>query len=147
MRLAVLTGLVMGTVVAVAAARDDVKPNVTDLAGTWIAESREFEGKTESKDDLKGLKLVVTDTKFVVRTGDGQVVLEGTLSAAGGTPKGVDAKVKDKDGKEVVFPVLYEVKGDTLRTAVPQGDGGRPKDFTSKVGSGVRVTVYKRSKD
>jgi uncharacterized protein (TIGR03067 family) len=146
MRTAILMSLVVGTVVAVAGARDEAKP-LGDLGGTWIAESREFDGKTETKDDLKGLKLVVTGEKFVMRNGDGQTVLEGTLTAAGGTPKGVDAKVKGKDGKEMVIPAIYEVNGDTLRTAVPQGDGGRPKEFTAKVGSGVRVTVYKRSKD
>jgi|SRR5579883_3513232 len=147
MRVAVLVSLMMGTAPAVSAARDDgAKKALSDLAGTWVAESREHEGKTESKADLKGLKLVVTDNKFVIRSGDGRLVLEGTLTAAT-DPKGVDVKVTGKDGKEKIIPAIYEVDGDILRTAVPQGDGGRPKDFIPRIGSEVRVTVYRRVKD
>jgi uncharacterized protein (TIGR03067 family) len=131
------------------AARDDTAANdLNKLAGTWVAESRESEGRVEANADLKGLRLVVAGDKFTLKLDDGRVVLAGTLAVGpAGTPKAVDVKVAGPDGKEVVIPAIYELDGDTLRTAVPQTGGGRPKEFSAKAGSDVRVTVYKRGKE
>ena len=49
------------------------------------------------------------------------------------------------DGK--VGKGIYELKGDTLKVAHgSKPDSPRPKDFTSKEGSGVLVAEFKRAK-
>lgn len=149
MRAAMFLTLALATASAVFAAEDEkAKGGLSKLGGTWVAQSREYEGKVEAKADLNGLTLVVSGDKFTMKDGDGKVLLKGTLVAdATTTPKSVDAKVAGADGKEVVFKAIYELDGDTLKTAVPQSGGDRPKDFTAKAGSNVRVSVYKRSRE
>jgi uncharacterized protein (TIGR03067 family) len=148
MRAALLMTLVLTTASAgVAAQGEKAKSELSKLGGTWVAQSREYEGKVEAKADLKGLTLVISGNRFTVKDGEGKVQLEGTLVVdAAATPKAVDVKVAGKDGKEVIYKSIYELDGDTLKTAVTQAGGDRPKGFTTKAGSNVRVTVYKRSR-
>jgi uncharacterized protein (TIGR03067 family) len=147
--MALLTTLVVATASAVTAAGDEkAKQALSKLGGTWVAQSREYEGKVESKSDLKGLTLVISGDKFAFTSDGGKPGLKGRLAVDPTTnPKGVDVIVTDKEGKESVIRGIYELDGDTLRSAVPQTGGGRPKGFTAKAGSNVRVTVYKRSGD
>lgn len=147
MRVAVLFIAVFGNLAGLSAVEDEKKDGLGQLAGTWVAESREYEGRKESKADLKGLKLTVSGKTFTFRNGEGQVVMEGTLTVdSTTTPKSVDVRMV-KDGKEQVLPGIFEVDGDTLRSTIPQTPAARPKDFTAKPGSGVRVSVYKRVKE
>jgi uncharacterized protein (TIGR03067 family) len=149
MRTAVLLTLVLAAAPDVLVAQDEeAKTGLSKLEGTWVARSREYEGKVETKADLKGLTLVIAGDRFAFKSEGGQVGPEGTLAAhPSATPKSVDVKVAGKDGKEMVLRGIYELDGDTLRTAVTQSGGDPPKDFTAEVGSNVRVTVYQRSRE
>src|SRR5262245_19582842 len=125
MRTAVLVTLGLATASAVLAAGDDkAKDELGKLNGTWVAQTRAYEGQVETKADLKGLTLVSSGGKFTFKSEGGQVVLEGTLTVdPTTTPKSVDVKVVGKDGKEQILPAIYELDGDTLRAAVRQGGG------------------------
>lgn len=148
MRTALVIALASVAVPAVLVAQDEKsKDGLKNLNGTWVAQSREYEGKVESRDDLKGLTLEISGDSFAFTSEGGQAGLKGTLAVnSSATPKSVDVIVAGKDGKETVIRAIYELDGDTLRTAVMQSGDDRPKDFTAKAGSNVRVTVYIRSK-
>lgn len=111
MRTAILAATAMAA--ATAGARDDpAKDELRKFKGTWIAETREYEGQVEKKPELKGLRLVVEDDKFVLPVEGGQVMLKGSITVTPSTkPKAMDVKVAGKDGKEVVVPAIYEMGG------------------------------------
>src|SRR5262249_42886107 len=107
MRSAVLMTLVLAAAPDVLVAQDEkAKTGLSKLEGTWVAQSREYEGKVETKADLKGLRLVISGNKFAVKSEDGQVGLEGTLAVDPAAPKSVDVKVAGPDGKEMVIRAI-----------------------------------------
>jgi uncharacterized protein (TIGR03067 family) len=54
----------------------------------------------------------------------------------------------DQDGPytDQTVPGIYELEGDTLKLCFARPDDERPKEFTSKSGTGFLFCVYKRQK-
>lgn len=124
---------------------DDKADGLTKLKGVWVAESRTFDGKVEEKTDLNGLKLTIDGDKFTFTDKDDKTVLAGKLSVdSSAKPNAVDVVVPGKDGKDTLLKGIYELDGNTLKTAMPQAPGDRPTEFKAEKGSTTRVTVYKR---
>jgi uncharacterized protein (TIGR03067 family) len=149
MQATVLSALVLAGTATMSAAGDD-KPmdELRRFKGTWVAKSRTYDGKVESEGDLKGLTLTIDGDRFVITGEGGRVLLKGTIAVdPTATPKRVNVKMAGPDGQEKVSPAIYELKGDTLKTAFPLSGGDRPKDFSAEKGSGARVTVYQRVKE
>lgn len=144
-RVSLLSALV-ACFLTVPAIADDKTDGLAKLKGVWVAESRTFDGKVEEKADLNGLKLTIDDDKFTFTDKDGKTVLAGKLTVdPSAKPNAVDVIVPGKDGKDTLLKGIFELDGNTLKTAMPQTPGDRPTEFKAEKGSTTRVTVYKRA--
>jgi len=131
---------------AVPAIADDKADGLAKLKGVWVAETRTFDGKVEAKADLNGLKVTIDGDKFTFTDKDGKTVLAGKLTVdTSAKPHAVDVTIPGKDGKDSLLKGIFELDGDTLKTAMPQTPGDRPTEFKAEKGSVVRMTVYKRA--
>lgn len=120
-------------------------PSLDRLQGSWVGESRVYQGRLESSNELANLRLEIDGDRFTYRGTDGKQ-LRGVMVFPG-QPGEVDTIVIADDGQQKVVPSLYRLDGDVLRIARPQGNApARPIDFTSATGSNVRVTVYRRGR-
>ena len=129
--------------VAVAPQPRDVPSQLPQLQGTWQAESRVYQGRTEGAQQLKNLQLVIEGDRFTYHAVDGKQ-LRGALEFSGALEE-VDTVIVSDSGEALRVPNRYRLEGDQLTVARPQGNAPeRPRDFTSPPGSNVRVTVYRR---
>jgi len=140
--LSVVTACVL--LVPVAQAVEDGKPKGDKdvLQGTWVMVSGTQDGKPVPEDVIKRVKLVVTGDKMAQTMGERKHEHTYKLNPDK-SPKEID--VDFGDGK--VGKGIYELKGDTFKVAHGgKPDRPRPKDFSSKEGSGVLVAEFKRAK-
>ena len=61
-------------------------------------------------------------------------------------PKTIDYQIIDGEGKGKRRLGIYELDGDTVKFFFGAPDAERPKDFSSKLGEGQSVSVWKRNK-
>jgi uncharacterized protein (TIGR03067 family) len=141
--LSVVAACVLLGPVARAGAEETPKSDKAALQGTWSMVSGTQDGKPVPEDVIKRIKLVVSGDKMTQRMGDQKHEHAYKLNADK-SPKEIDVDLGDgKVGKGI-----YELKGDTFRVAHgSKPDSPRPKDFTSKEGSGVLVAEFKRAKE
>ena len=119
------------------------------LRGTWVTVSLVNNGKTlvDEKTPPKedpATKLVYDADKWMIRIGD-KTVASGTFKIDS-TKKPKEIDVFDESGKknEQTKLGIYEVKDDTYRFCLAPAGKPRPKEFTSKEGSGHSLGVMKR---
>ena len=113
------------------------------LQGSWILKSVETKGMELPKDKIVPNVLVIRGDKFITMSG-GKVLAEATFRIdPTKNPKWIDQEFKNKEGKLVVRPGIYELTGDTLRLAF---DRDRPKELKTTPESSLNITVYKREK-
>ena len=131
--------------VPVARAVEPEKPknDMAALQGTWSMVSGTQDGKPLPEDVIKRVKVVVSGDKMTQIMDDRKHEHTYKLNPDK-SPKEIDVDLGDgKVGKGI-----YELKGDTLKVAHgSKPDSPRPKDFTSKEGSGVMVAEFKRAKE
>jgi len=121
--IAIGTGLLFGSHV-----KDDSKPDLDKLQGTWILVAVESKGKEVPKDKIKVNTLVIKKDKFIVSS-EGNPPREAAFTIdPTKNPKWIDQIFKNKEGKEVTRPGLYELNGDTLKFVF---DKERPKELTT----------------
>ena len=129
-------------------------PEIGDLAklrGTWLTVSLISDGKTlvdEKTLPQKGpiTKLRYEGNKWMVLVGD-KTVASGIIKVGSTkTPKEID--VLDKSGIKNAQTKLaiYELNGDTYKYCIAPAGKPRPKEFSSKPGSGHSLIVSKREK-
>jgi uncharacterized protein (TIGR03067 family) len=113
------------------------------LQGTWSMVAGTRDGKSLPEDVIKRIKFVVSGDKMTQVVGDQKNEHSYKLNPDK-SPKEIDVDLGDgKIGKGI-----YELKGDTFKVAHGnRPDSPRPKDFTSKEGSGVMVAEFKRAKE
>jgi uncharacterized protein (TIGR03067 family) len=132
------TGLLLG-----ADDKEEAKQELDKLQGTWILTSVETKGQELPKEKIKPNTLVIKGDKFI-RSSDGNPLPEATFTIdPTKKPKWIDQVFKDKEGKPVTRPGLYELDGDTLKLAF---DKERPKELKTAPDSNLNITVYKREK-
>ena len=124
-------------------AEKETKQELDKLQGTWILESVETKGMQLPKDKIAKNVLVIKGDKFTSMSGE-KVLAERTFKIdLTKSPKWIDQEFKNKEGKLVVRPGIYELTGDTLRLAF---DTQRPKELKTTAESNLNITVYKREK-
>src|SRR5262249_45019185 len=125
------------------APKDEVKKDLDKLQGTWKLVSGEQEGEAMAEDGLKAAKLTVTGDKFSIKLGDfegdGTQKLDPTKK-----PKTVDAVGTGGQTQGMTYLGIYEFSGDSLKQCYAQPGDERPKEFTTKSGTGRFLFVWKK---
>jgi uncharacterized protein (TIGR03067 family) len=143
--LALATILVCLAPVARSADDEKEKKAMAELQGTWVPSSAELDGEKLSDQDIKSIKLVVTDEKYKVTVGDS--VDEGTVTLdISSDPRGMEIKGTKGPNEGKTIPAIYEVKDDTLKVCYNLVGKDRPTDFKTKAGSKFYLVTYKKEK-
>jgi uncharacterized protein (TIGR03067 family) len=114
-----------------------------DLDGDWEIASVVRDGKEQTLDE----KPVVTIKGDSLSFKRGDEAHKGTIKAdAGQTPKTIDLTPDDGPDKGKTLMGVYELKGDELRLCHGEPGSDRPKELSSKEGSGLTLVTLKRVK-
>jgi uncharacterized protein (TIGR03067 family) len=134
--------LAVGLLVA-AENKDDAKKDLDKLQGEWTCVSGERDGENFPEEVAKSLKRTVKGDKSDV-TRDGKSVAKTTLVlAAEKKPKTIDMKL---EGEDQMLHGIYELDGDTFKLCYAPPGAERPKEFATKAGSGLTLSVWKKVK-
>lgn len=131
---AVITCLVASTMARGDAASDAMKA----LQGTWHLTSCEKEGKKLPADQIKNVKIVLTDGKYQFAEGKGaDDDTKGTFKIdASKKPLTIEATPDDGSAKGKSIKGIYELKGDTFTVCFSKpGSAKAPTEFKSKAGA------------
>jgi uncharacterized protein (TIGR03067 family) len=136
--------LLLGMYVPVLVA-DPAQDELEKLQGPWKVVSLEKDGKKQSEDAVKTLKITIKEDKFLFKEGDKES--EATLKIdPAKKPKTIDLVVKEGDALKTLKGI-YQLDGDDL-TICAAGDpnGERPTKFATKPKTHVGLLVLKREK-
>jgi uncharacterized protein (TIGR03067 family) len=121
------------------------QPDVEKFQGTWTALSGERDGKAVPPEVLQKMKLVVKGNRYTFTTESGTE--EGTFTlAATKKPKSVDVMPLSGPDKGKTVHGIYELESDQHKSCFAPAGKDRPKEFSSKPGSGNSLFVLKRAK-
>jgi uncharacterized protein (TIGR03067 family) len=95
------------------------------------------------KDKIGRNTLVLKGNAFIRMSGDKTLPAATFRIDPTKRPKTIDQVFKDKEGKVVVRPGIYELDGDTLRLAFAKE---RPKELRTSADSDLVITTYRREK-
>jgi uncharacterized protein (TIGR03067 family) len=125
---------------------DAAKADLKKMQGPWRLVSGERNGQKMTEEDVKGTQRTFTDDKFEAKR-NGVSIIKGTVKLdPAQKPKAIDVTVAAPDGTDVTLRGIYEIDGDDMKTCLAQPDDDRPKEFSSKEGSGHMNYVWKREK-
>ncbi len=147
MRRHILMALTVGFLIGTAGeAGDDSKKELQSFQGAWVLVSAERDGKKDSSG--KGTKLVLTGNKYALTQESSAVIGHfGTFSLdLAKKPKTIDVTVTDGPDKGKTFLGIYELAGDDYKVCFSSPGKERPKELTSKPGSGNLLQIWKREK-
>jgi len=121
----------------------DRERELAKLQGTWRVVSIVRDGVEATADELKQMPLA-TFKGSDYYWGENEQGPGGTIVSIDPTqsPKTIEYKVKE-DG---AYLAIYEIDGDTFKDCLTRGSNERPKEFTSKRGSGNELMIFKRVK-
>ncbi len=147
MRLQILLVLFTGLLLAADAPKADAtKKDMELFQGTWTVYVVERDGMPVPEDEIKALRLTVQGNKRTLKVGD-EVRAQSTFKLdASKSPKWIDVTLESGDMKGQTFHGIYEIDADTQKTCITLKGDERPKDFTSKEGSGHLLQIFKRIK-
>lgn len=140
MRLALLVVLFVSTLTAVRA--EDKKPTKDEdkIVGTWQMVSGEKGGQQAPEKFVQSFRLTFKGEGKLSATAKGNKEEDGTFKLdAGKKPRQLEISI---DGK--TLEGIYELDGDNLKLCL--GEGERPSEFKSPVGSKTMVMLLKREK-
>jgi uncharacterized protein (TIGR03067 family) len=145
MKLRLFVLLALGLSVAAAPKDDAAKADRDKLQGVWTVVSLEVGGKEVGADETKKFKLEFKGDKVIFTAGDDRH--EGTFKLdPTAKPKAIDVMPLDGPDKGKTERGIYAFEGDTLKICGADADKERPKEFTTKEGSGRTLVVLKRAK-
>jgi uncharacterized protein (TIGR03067 family) len=148
MKYSLLTLAAAGLLLAGAdAPSDDVKKEMEKFQGTWSLTAITRDGEEVPAEELAELRLVIKGDKRVVKAGD-EVKSQSTYKLdPTKKPKAIDVTMSEGPLAGRTLPGIYEIEGDTQKLCLTLEEGAeRPKEFTSKPGSGHLLQVFKREK-
>jgi uncharacterized protein (TIGR03067 family) len=136
----------LALVIALGIAEDPATLDLDKLQGTWILVAMELDGEEFPAEDRKDWTAEYVGNKLTLRAGEtvrrrGIVTLDPSR-----TPKAMNTWDLTKDGEfeDQTVPGIYEINGDTLQVCFARPGSDRPKEFTTKEGTGFLFCVYKR---
>ena len=132
---------VFAVALVVAAGTQDA--DATRLNGTWVLVRGEQEGKPLPEDATQGIKMVIDGDKHTLIVGSDKMVSTHLLDPTT-TPKSIDAKATEGPYKDMTLLGIYRIRGDEFTVCFAAPGKERPKNFTTKSGTGTFVHVWKR---
>lgn len=136
-----LLALVAGFLVAA----DDPKDELKKLEGNWTMVSGEKDGKNVAEQTIKTAKIVFNGDQHDVKVGDD--IFKGTHKIdLSKKPKAIDATDTEGPFKGKTVYGIYELDGDTFKVCFAKPGEDRPKEFSSKSGTGHILHVWKKEK-
>ena len=124
---------------------DAVKADMKLLQGVWLMQSFENNGNKLPADQAKTIKLTIKGDKYLVDLGERK--FEATIKIDPTKKlKTIDVTMMQNDQKAVTHGI-YEVSKDAFKICRTMEAGAdRPKEFSTKEGSGTALAVYQREK-
>ena len=138
--------ILLGLAFLLASANDPSRSDLEKLQGTWLLVEMENDGEDVPAEDFKDYKCVYEENRLTLLAGDrvrrrGIVTLEPSR-----TIKAINTWDQDGPYADQTVPGVYELEGDTLKLCFARPGEERPKEFTTKSGTGFLFCVYKRQK-
>jgi uncharacterized protein (TIGR03067 family) len=128
--------------------KDKLKAEIKKLEGTWACSASEMDGRQFSEAQIRrgGLKVVLKGSKFTTLNTGNRVLMSGTYKVdPTKKPRTIEFRILEGKFKGQTQLGIYELQGTTLKlTCTRPGKDNRPKEFTTKAGTGHKVTVFKR---
>jgi uncharacterized protein (TIGR03067 family) len=146
--LLVVTGFALVAVgsFAVRAAEDDKgNGDRAKLEGTWKLVSYEEDGQAMSAEDVKKVSLTIKGDKFTLKLPEGTVEGSSTRDATK-KPKETDSTPTKGRFADKTLLGIYELSDDKYKACFAPPGKDRPKEFSSKRGSGHVLFVFTREK-
>ena len=127
------------------AARCDEKAELKKLEGTWLPSTGEIGGRKLPDEQIKAIKLVISDGKYAVSV-SGQDD-KGTLKVdPNAKPATMDIVGTDGPNKGKTYPAIYDLSGDALKICYALEGKDRPSKFETKPGTALFLVTYQRQK-
>lgn len=141
-----LWGLAMVMLTAAMLLGEDAKDDAKKMDGTWTMVSGEEEGgKALPADVVKKAKLVIKGDTHDVVVGD--KVFKGTQKLdTSKKPMEIDSSDTEGPWKGKTAKGIFDLKDDTFKVCFAAPDKDRPKEFSTKTGTGVLLHVWKKEK-
>ena len=147
MRRHALMVLTVGLLIAAAAPKDDdAKKELKKLEGNWAMVSGEDKGTKLPEDTVKNAKLTIKGDKHTVKVGEDTFVGTHKLDPSA-KPKAIDATDTEGRFKGKTTLGIYKLEGDKFTVCFAPPDKERPKEFSTKSGTGQFIHVWKRQKN
>lgn len=125
---------------------DAAKKDLAKFQGNWILISAERDGKKTPQEEAKKLTLAIQGEQFVLRK-DSVVISEGRLTLdPTKTPKEIDESITTGPNKGKTFLAIYEIDDEHHKICFAAAGKARPTAFSSPLGSGNLLQVWKREK-
>jgi uncharacterized protein (TIGR03067 family) len=127
---------------------DAAKKELATLQGTWVLISAEQDGKKLPEDAVKKTKITFKNDTYVFPDASGIATSqEGIIKVdPSKTPKWMESKATNDAAKGKLSLGIYEIAGDDYKVCFAPPGKDRPKEFSSKPGSGHILQVWKRAK-
>lgn len=123
-----------------------VKKDLTQLQGEWSMLSGSADGQPMPEQMLKQMKRICKGDETTTMMA-GQVYFTAKIIInPSKTPKTIDYHMTEGVTKGKTQLGIYELDGDTFKSCFAKPGAERPIDFTSKLGDGRTVSVWKREK-
>jgi uncharacterized protein (TIGR03067 family) len=123
---------------------DPAAVDLAKLQGTWALVSMEREGQEEPADEIKDWKAIYRQNRITLMAGE-RVRRQGIVTLdPSRKPKAMNTWDQDGPFEDQTVPGIYELDGETLKICFARPGEDRPKNFTTKEGTGFLFCVYKK---
>jgi uncharacterized protein (TIGR03067 family) len=147
MRLYVLPVLAVGLLIAAnSSGGDAAKTELKKLEGTWSMVSGEAKGEKLPESTIKSAKLTIGGDKHTVKVGEDTIIGTHKLDATT-KPKSIDAMDTEGPFKGKTTFGIYKVEKGVFTVCFAPPGKDRPKEFTTKSGTGELLHVWKLKKE
>jgi uncharacterized protein (TIGR03067 family) len=127
-------------------ARGTAREDLKKLEGAWDRVSMEFEGEAWPAEKIEGWTAMYEGDRLTLRI-NGKVYRESIVTLdPSRLPRAMNSWDLDGPAADQTVPGIYEIDGDTLKVCFAKPGSKRPKEFTTKKGTGFLYCEYKRKK-